>query len=138
MPSSTILGSIIISLTCSGVDLYSRLRSRELRQTDLPEPVVPAMSMCGSFAMLPTTQRPDMSLPIAKDSVLLAFLNSGDSITSRRYTILTILFGTSMPTVLILSGIGAMRTFITPRLRAMSLARLVSFVSFTPASSSKS
>ena len=88
--------------------------------------------------MLPTTHLPEMSLPMAKDSELLAPWNSWDSMTSRRYTIETILFGTSMPTVLILSGIGAMRTFMTPRERAMSFARFVSFVSFTPASSSRS
>ena len=51
---------------------------------------------------------------------------------------LTILFGTSTPTVEILSGMGAMRTFMTPSESARSLERLVSFVSFTPASSSRS
>ena len=39
---------------------------RELVHTDLPEPVVPAISRCGSFAILPTMQFPPMSLPTAK------------------------------------------------------------------------
>ena len=73
-----------MSLTCSGVDLYSRLSSSEFMHTLLPEPVVPAISMWGSLAMLPTTHSPDMSLPMAKESVLFAFLNCGDSMTSRR------------------------------------------------------
>ena len=96
------------------------------------------MSMCGSLAILPTTHSPEMSLPMANVRLEAAFLKAADSIISLRYTMLTILLGTSMPTVDILSGMGAMRTFITPRLSARSLERLVSFVSFTPASSSKS
>ena len=39
---------------------------RELVQTDLPEPVVPAISRWGSLAMLPTIQLPPMSFPRAK------------------------------------------------------------------------
>ena len=39
----------MMSRTSSGVDLYKRLSSSELRQTLLPLPVVPAMSICGSF-----------------------------------------------------------------------------------------
>ena len=83
----------------------------EFMHTDLPEPVVPAMSMCGSLAILPMMQLPPMSLPTANESLDLALRNAGESIISRRHTALTILFGTSMPTVEILSGIGAMRTF---------------------------
>ena len=83
-PSSTIFGSIIMSLTSSGRALYSSDRMSEFMQTDLPEPVVPAMSMCGSFAMLPTMQSPPMSLPRAKLSFDFAEVNFGDSIMSRR------------------------------------------------------
>ncbi len=108
----------------------------EFMHTDLPEPVVPAMSICGSFAILPTTQSPPMSLPSAKLSLDLALMNFGDSMISRRYTVLTILFGTSMPTVDILSGMGAMRTFTTPRASARSPARFVTRASLTPCSSS--
>ena len=44
MPSSTTLGSTIKNRTSSGVALYSKLIINELMQTDLPEPVEPAMS----------------------------------------------------------------------------------------------
>ena len=107
-------------------------------QTDLPEPVVPAISRCGSFEMLPTMQLPPMSLPRAKLSFDLAPEKFVESRISRRKTVLTVLFGTSMPTVEILSGIGAMRTFTTPSDSARSPARFVIRASFTPRSSSMS
>lgn len=78
----------------------------EFMQTDLPEPVVPAMSICGSLEMLPMMQLPPMSLPTANESLDLALRKAGESMMSRRQTALTILFGTSMPTVEILSGDG--------------------------------
>ncbi len=74
----------MISLTSSGVDLYSRLSKREFRHTDLPEPVVPAISIWGSFEILPTIGSPPISLPMAKVRLDAAFLNTGDSIISRR------------------------------------------------------
>ena len=105
---------------------------REFMHTDLPEPVVPAMSIWGSLAILPTMHSPPISLPRAKLSLDLALTNLGDSIMSRRYTVLTILLGTSIPTVEILSGMGAIRTLMTPRARARSPARFVTRDSFTP------
>ena len=56
----------------------------EFMHTDLPEPVVPAMSRCGSFDMLPTTGSPPMSLPTANEVTLFAALNLGESMMSRR------------------------------------------------------
>ncbi len=110
----------------------------EFMHTDLPDPVVPAMSICGSLEMLPMMQLPPMSLPTAKDSFDFALRKSGVSMMSRRQTVLTTLFGTSMPTVEILSGIGAMRTLVTPSASARSPDRFVILLSLTPASSSKS
>ena len=110
----------------------------EFMHTDLPEPVVPAMSICGSLEMLPMMQLPPMSLPTANESLDLALRKAGESMISRRQTALTILFGTSMPTVEILSGMGAMRTFSTPSASARSPERFVILLSFTPASSSRS
>ena len=109
---------------------------RELVHTDLPEPVVPAMSRWGSLAMLPTMQLPPMSLPTAKATLEGWSRNSLESMTSWMWTGLTSLLGTSMPTVEILSGIGAMRTPVAPRARAMSSARLVILLSLTPCSNS--
>ena len=111
---------------------------REVVHTDLPEPVVPAMSRWGSLAMLPTMLRLLMSRPTAKDTLEGLSRNSRESITSRMGTGETSLLGTSMPTMEILSGMGAMRTPVAPRARAMSSARLVSLFSRTPWSSSTS
>ena len=136
--SSTILGSTIMRRTSSGAALYSREIMSELVHTDLPEPVVPAMSIWGSLAMLPTMALPPMSLPTAKDTLDGLSVNSLEPITSRMHTGLTCRLGTSMPTVAILSGMGATRTATAPRDRAMSSDRLVILFSFTPWSSSSS
>ena len=130
--SSTILGSTMIKRTSSGVDLYSRLTIKELVQTDLPEPVVPAISTWGRRAMLPMMQLPPMSLPTAKATVLGLVVNSLDSITSRIRTAVTALLGTSMPTAEILPGMGAIRTPVAPSASAISSLRLVSLLSLTP------
>ena len=111
---------------------------RELVQTDLPEPVVPAMSTWGSFAMLPMMHLPEMSLPRAKATLEGFSVKSRVSSTSRMRTLVTCLLGTSMPTTEIFSGMGAMRTPVAPRARAMSSARLVILLSFTPWSSTNS
>ena len=50
MPSSTRLGSIMISRTSSGVARKRMLDSIELIATDLPVPVDPAISRCGIVA----------------------------------------------------------------------------------------
>jgi hypothetical protein len=57
------LGSIRIIRTSSGVR-RSRIEVRiVLMQPDLPEPVVPAMRMCGMRARSAQTALPAMSLP---------------------------------------------------------------------------
>ena len=132
MPSSTILGSTMMRRTSSGLALYSREMIRELVHTDLPEPVVPAMSKWGSFAMLPTMHLPPMSLPTAKDTLEGLSWNSEELSTVRMFTGETSLLGTSMPTMEILPGMGAIRTPEAPRDRAMSSDRLVSLFSRTP------
>ena len=63
--SSNIFGSIMIKRTCSGVDLYRRLNTIAFRATDLPEPVVPAISRCGMRPKSATIGWPPMSLPSA-------------------------------------------------------------------------
>ena len=64
-----------MSLTSSGLALYSREMMMLFIHTDLPEPVVPAMSIWGSLEMSPTTQAPLMSLPTAKEDLDLALEN---------------------------------------------------------------
>ena len=104
----------------------------EFTQTDLPEPVVPAISKCGILAMSVTTISPEISLPSTAVSLLLAFLNLSESISSRMETMLTTLFGTSIPTAA-LPGIGAsIRTPLAARFRAISSDRLVILLILTP------
>ena len=110
----------------------------EFIHTDLPEPVVPAMSIWGIFAMLPTMQEPPMSLPTAKEDFDFDLANSGESITSRSDTVVTARFGTSMPTMEIFPGTAAIRTPEAPKLRAISSAQPVSLLRRTPLSSSTS
>ena len=126
------MGSTMMKRTSSGVDLYSRLTISELVHTDLPEPVVPAISTWGSLAMSPTMQLPPMSLPTAKATRDLCSAKARESMTSRMRTAVTTRLGTSMPTTELLLGMGAMRTPPLPRARAMSSARFVSLDSFTP------
>ena len=128
----------MIRRTSSGVALYSRETMRELVHTDLPEPVVPAMSRWGSLLMSPTMACPLMSLPTAKDTLDLLSVKAREPMTEWMDTGETTLLGTSMPTTEILSGMGAMRTPVAPRAKAMSSARLVSLFSRTPWSSSSS
>ena len=130
--NSTILGSIMIMRTSWGDALYSRLRIMELTHTDLPEPVVPAMSTWGIFAILPTMTLPAMSLPMATLSRDFEARKTSESIRSPSQTVVLSRLGTSTPTVEILSGMGAMRTLSTPRERAMSLPRFSILDSFTP------
>ena len=82
-PSSTIFGSTMMRRTSSGLALYSSETMSVFMHTDLPEPVVPAMSMCGSLAMSPTMQLPLMSLPTANEILDLLLRKAGESMTSR-------------------------------------------------------
>ena len=122
----------MIKRTSSGVDLYSRLMMRELVHTDLPEPVVPAISTWGSFSILPMIFRPPMSRPKAKAVLEGCSIKSRDSITSRISTGVTVLLGTSIPTTEILLGTAAIRTPLAPSAKAMSSCKLVILESFTP------
>ena len=131
--NSTIFGSIKTSFTSSGLPLYRRLSRMELTQTDLPEPVVPAMSRCGIFARSVATMLPEMSRPSTTVSLLFSCLNSLESISSRMVTMPITLFGTSIP-IAALPGIGA--SILTPsaaRFSAISSERFVILLIFTPA-----
>ena len=133
MPSSTIFGSTMMSRTSAGEDLYSSEIKIELMHTDLPEPVVPAMSKCGIFAKSMTCAVPVMSLPSATDKLAREFSKFFEPMTSRSDTICTVRFGTSMPTAS-LSGIGAMRTVSAPNDRAISSDSEVMRENLTPRS----
>ena len=104
----------------------------ELTQTDLPEPVVPAISIWGIAAMSPMVICPAMSRPKAAGRAPLALRNSSESMTSRMVTVSVTRLGTSMPTAGLL-GIGAsIRTPAVARFKAMSSARPVILLILTP------
>ena len=60
---STIFGSTSTSFSSSGRFVYSQLMRIEFMHTLLPEPVVPAMSMCGMRVRSATSGSPEASLP---------------------------------------------------------------------------
>ena len=73
-------------------------------QPDFPEPVVPAMRMCGIRARSAETAAPEMSFPSHAESGLAPL--AGSSKMSPRVTRFGTRFGTSTPTAC-LPGIGA-------------------------------
>ena len=93
----------------------------------------PAISKWGILARSAIVILPSISLPSTTVSLLLALLNSGDSINSRILTMLTTLLATSTPTAAF-PGIGA--SILTPtaaRFIAISSARFVILLILTPA-----
>ena len=94
--------------TSFGEERSRTLDSIAFTQPDLPEPVVPAIRMCGCLARSVPIALPAMSLPSQTDSGDQPFGASWK--TSPRCTILRTRLGTSTPTAC-LPGIGArMRT----------------------------
>ena len=105
-------------------------------QTDLPEPVAPAMSRCGIFARSAITGLPSRSLPSAMGSAARALWKSRDSISSRNATISGVGFGTSTPTAP-RPGIGATMRMLGARMAsARSFARFAIWRTFTPGAGS--
>ena len=132
--NSTTLGSITIIRTSSGVVLYRILIKIEFVNTDLPEPVVPAISICGIFAISATTTRPAISLPAGKASLDLCSLSSLDISNSFRYTVSLLSLGISIPTAA-LPGIGAsIRISAAAILSLISSAKPVILLTFVPIS----
>ena len=82
--NSSIFGSIMIRRRVCGLLRYKRLKSIAFIPTLLPEPVVPAISKCGSFLRSVTKGAPTISLPSAIVSSLFAVLKISLSSTSRR------------------------------------------------------
>jgi len=74
--------------------------------TLLPDPVAPAISMCGIRVRSPTTELPETSVPIASESRVWSFWKAGVWMISRSVTRLVALLGTSIP-IADLPGIGA-------------------------------
>ena len=136
--SSTILGSMRMRRTSSGVARVSSDTSIELTKLDLPEPVEPATSRCGILARSAVTKSPSMSLPrpMSMGLCLLAVLGSVRTSASR--TSSRSRLGTSIPTA-DLPGIGASsRTLSVATAYAMLRCSAVIFSTLTPGPSSTS
>ncbi len=101
-------------------------------QTDFPDPVAPAINICGILLRSPTIHFPVISFPKAKAKFLLVFVNSLESRTSLKKTGNCFLFGTSIP-IAAFPGIGA--SILTPfaaNPNAISSCKLTIFDTFTP------
>ena len=109
------------------------LNNMALTPTDLPDPVVPAISRCGILVMSAIIGVPPMSLPSASESGDLADSYCSDPSRSFSRTISRCSLGISMPTTDLPGMISTMRTLITASERAKSLAKDEIFCTFTPA-----
>ena len=87
----------MIIRTCLAVALYNKLTIKALMQTDLPEPVVPAINMCGIFAKSAITVPPLISLPRTSAREEFISSNSLDDKPSTNFTISRASLGISMP-----------------------------------------
>ena len=124
----------MISFTSSGLALYKILIMIVLMQTDLPEPVAPAIRRCGIFAISVTTTLPPISFPAANEIFDGLFWNSPVSSKSRSITAEFSLFGTSIPTAAF-PGIGAsIRMSAAARFSLISSARPTILLTLTPIS----
>ena len=110
----------------------------ELMQTDLPEPVAPAMSKCGILVRSETNGLPLTSLPRAMGSSRFSSFQIELSRISRSPTGVDFWLGTSTPTAA-LPGMGArMRTDWARMPRAIFLSRPEIFSTRTPAAGTTS
>ena len=136
--NSTTFGSIIISFTSFGSALYKILIINVLIQTDLPEPVAPAIKRCGIFAISAIITFPAISFPTANAIADLELLNVSPSNNSRKKTGLGTGFGISIPTAAF-PGIGASILMLAAaRLSLKSSARFVILFTRTPCSGKSS
>ena len=125
----------MISRSSSGLKRKSRLEISVFMQTDLPEPVAPAISRCGALARSRITGLPATSLPSTIGMPDLVLCQASVSIRERMKTASERLFGTSMPTTL-RPGIGAStRTLLAERFIAILSAICSTFFTLTPSSS---
>ena len=103
-----------------------------LIHTDLPEPVAPAISICGIFAISAIIVFPAISLPTPNDIADWLSLNSLDSTSSLKYTLPASLLGTSIP-IAALPGIGA-SILMSARLSLISSDKETILLTLTPCS----
>ena len=129
---STIFGSTSTSLSSSGRLVKRKDMMIEFMQTDLPEPVVPAMSMCGILLRSSTTGLPDASLPRYMGRFISVAASGTARISSATRTISRLMLGTSIPTVSLPAMFGTMRMFCAFIARARSVLTPLRRETFVP------
>ena len=130
--NSTTFGSTITSFTSLGFALYIILVIIVFIQTLFPEPVEPAINVCGIFAISAIATFPATSFPNATLIFDLLSANSSDSNTSLKCTISFSWFGTSIPTACF-PGIGASILIVSAaKFNAISSARFAILLTLTP------
>ena len=100
--------------------------------TDLPEPVVPAISACGIFAKSATTGSPAISLPSDKVSGDLELSYFSERSISLKNTISRCSLGISIPIVGRPGITSTTRTERTDNARAKSVDKFVTLLAFVP------
>ena len=122
----------------SGVLLSNMLAMSALMQTDLPEPVWPAIIKCGAFAKSIANGSPEISLPSAITILSGLGLNAALSKMSRPKIVCVLRFGISIPTAP-LPGIGVkMRMDVAFKAIARSSCNELNWFTFTPGPGSTS
>ena len=125
------MGSIKINLQSSGLSLYKSETIIVLMQTDLPEPVVPAINKWGIDERSPITDMPEILLPKAIGSLTSFLWNLSFEIISLSATLSLISLGISIPTVF-LPGITETREDVELVFLARSSERFIIFETLTP------
>ena len=126
------------NFTSSGVARYIIEQMIVLIQTDLPEPVVPAIRRWGIFAKSSVAISPDVVFPTARERIDSASANSGLFTTDLKKTVAGFRLGISIPTD-DFPGIGAMtRTLLASITRARSSAKATNLLTRTPSAGSTS
>ena len=95
---STIFGSTSTSFSSFGFRVYRNPMMIVFMHTLLPDPVVPAISMCGIFVRSAISGSPDASLP-RNIGRFMSRKAPGSPISSLSRTFSFVGFGTSTPTV---------------------------------------
>ena len=101
-------------------------------QTDFPEPVVPAISMCGIAERSEMSGVPEASLPRNMGSFIFSVPACAASMSSFSRTFSFLRFGTSMPTVSLPCMFATIRMFCTLSARARSEEILFREFTFVP------
>ncbi len=128
----------MIILTSFADALYNTLAIKALIQTDLPEPVVPAISTCGILARSATTVSPEISLPRTSVNGELDDSNSLEEMPSINLTISRFSLGNSIPMYDFPGIFSTTRTLIIDMPLARSLAKPTIVAAFTPGARSTS